>query len=104
MEHIQNKFDQHTAAINLKENINNLLNIFYNGGQFIVDPSLICFTNLLIMREKSSYIIADITGDPIEITDLKEFLELLFERYEEVYNRYSFDLAELRNTRKPEQI
>jgi len=59
---------------NLKSKVQTLLTYSINGGSFIVDLSLITFIEMLIKRKEDSVVLLDVYNNPIEITDLEDFL------------------------------
>jgi hypothetical protein len=66
----------------LKEKLDADLTIGYNGGIFKINQQLICFTQFFIDRGRVDNVpMIDINGNPIVITDLKEFQKIILDRY-----------------------
>jgi len=73
---------------NLKSKVQTLLTYSINGGSFNIDLPLITFVEMLIKKENDSVVLLDVYNNPIEITDLKDFLEEILSRYFEATNEY----------------
>ena len=94
-----------TTVSNQKRNViarmQTLQLVHYNNGSFTANPNTISFVQALISVGKNSSVILDTKENPIEITDLTEFLELLVGAYTEGVNEYKVDkLKKSRNIKK----
>ncbi len=71
----------------------------YNGGYFILGSPLFFELKMNIEENKTTAILLDINFAPIEITNIKEFLEETRAMYTEALNRYRLGLARLKKSR-----
>jgi hypothetical protein len=71
----------------LKEEFNQALILFQNGGTFTITKELICFVKILIdLPNNKTAVLVDDNHSPIEIDNVEEFLETnphweLYERF-----------------------
>lgn len=70
-----------------------------NGGMFNVSQELISFVQALITFGKSDAVLLDINKNPIEITDLQDFLETIIDQYYECTNDYLHEFKSLQKAR-----
>tara|TARA_Y100000385_G_C12618636_1_gene436049 strand:+ start:111 stop:476 length:366 start_codon:yes stop_codon:yes gene_type:complete len=89
---------------NLKSKVQTLLTYSINGGSFVVDLSLITFIEMLIKRKEDSVVLLDVYNNPIEITDLEDFLEEILSRYFEATNEYHAEYSKLKKSRKVHKL
>lgn len=75
------------------------LTISLNGGTFFVDPALISFINTLTDLGHNNVVLLDVNENPVEITDLKTFLDLIVDTYYEAHNDCLLERARLRKCR-----
>jgi len=89
---------------NLKSKVQTLLTYSTNGGSFNIDLPLITFVEMLIKKEYDSVVLLDVYNNPIEITDLKDFLEEILSRYFEATNEYYAEYSKLKQSRKVHKL
>ena len=75
-----------------------------NGGLFNISPELISFTNTLISLGQTDAVMLDVNKNPIEITDLQEFLESIVERYYESMNEFLTEFKSIRTKRTTKSL
>ena len=63
-----------------------------NGGIFSVTAELIAYVKTMIELGHQSIILLDINSNPVKITDSKQFLSKLIDRYSDAMNQYHIDL------------
>ncbi len=83
----------------LKQRALVLQTVHYNNGVFHADPTTISFVKTLIDKGKTFSIILDTKENPIEITDLADFLEALLSAYTESINEYKVQLDKIKKAR-----
>lgn len=92
-----------TKQKNLKILLNNKLKVSYQGGLFNIDQTLITYLYQLNEMNVSKCILMDLNGIPILITDIKDMLEIIIDKYnkalESYYKNYQ-RLEEARDIRK----
>jgi hypothetical protein len=88
----------------LKEQYQENLVYYYNGGQFTVTQQLISFCQSLLAMEQTSSILIDDNDLPIEIEDLKKYTQSLLDCYFSAVNRYLTEYNKLKNNRSVESI
>tara|TARA_R110000764_G_scaffold39473_9_gene88214 strand:+ start:948 stop:1295 length:348 start_codon:yes stop_codon:yes gene_type:complete len=97
-----------TTVSNQKRNViarmQTLQLVHYNNGSFTANPNTISFVQALISVGKTSSVILDTKENPIEITDLTEFLELLVGAYTEGVNEYKVQMDKLKKSRNIKKI
>jgi len=89
---------------NLKSKVQTLLTYSINGGSFNIDLPLITFVEMLSKKENDSVVLLDVYNNPIEITDLKDFLEEILSRYFEATNEYYAEYSKLKQSRKVHKL
>lgn len=72
-----------------------------NGGIFKITPELISFVAALVSLGREEGILLDTHKNPIEITDLRSFLETVVENYYEGTNEF---LAEFKSIQKSRSV
>jgi len=88
----------------LKVKINNMLIHAHNGGIFKTSQELISFVKLLLDEGKSTVVLIDQNGNPIEIQDLQMFFDDVFSKYFEATNYYHIEYSKLRSARSVNSI
>jgi len=88
----------------LKEQYNENLIYYYNGGQFSISQQLISFCQTLVNLKQDQTVLIDDNGIPIEIESLESFVENLVTTYFEAANRYLLEYTKLKNQRSVESI
>lgn len=91
------------SLFNIKENIKikveSMLTYSVNGGIFKANLDLINFVDMLARQDRSSVVLIDTNGNPVEITDIKGFLGELMDRYFSATNFYHVEYAKLKKAR-----
>lgn len=88
---------------NLKQRMNTMLTIGFNGNMFTAKLELINFVKQLLDLNVRQYIFLDDNENPVLITDLLEFHSRLLSVYTEALNEYYVEnekLKKLRDTKK----
>ena len=97
-----------TTLSNQKKNViarmKTLQIVHHQGGSFVSSPSNIGFIHALIAAGKKSSIVLDSKDNPIEISDLSEFLTMLIESYTEGTNEYKVQMDKLKKSRNIKKI
>lgn len=89
----------------LKEKLNAQLTYGFNGGIFIIDQSLITFTNMLIEQGRTSgVIILDANNNPVMIDDLQQFKDEIFDRYFDSVSTYYEEYNKIKKNRSVEKL
>lgn len=91
------------SLFNIKENIklrvDSMLTHAVNGGVFKSTPELITFVKLLIDSEKTTVVLIDSNGNPIEINNLEDFYDDLVDKYFQATNYYHVEYTALKKAR-----
>jgi hypothetical protein len=97
-----------TTLSNQKKNViarmQTLQLVHHNNGSFIANPQTISFVQALISVGKTSSVILDTKENPIEISNLSDFLELLVGAYTEGVNEYKVQMDKLKKSRNIKKI
>ena len=89
----------------VKEEFNQKIMYYYNGGTFRCDQSLIGFLKALIDRESTSNVtVIDDNGLPVSIESLETFLENVIITYFEAVNEYAIKFNRIKNKRNIKDI
>ena len=72
----------------LKEQFNERIQHYHNGGKFVVTQELITFTKALVDMKQESAVLLDVDGEPVRIDDLNAFLSTILLVYMEASNFY----------------
>lgn len=88
----------------LKEQYQENLVYFFNGGQFTITQQLISFCQSLLIMNQNETILIDDNEIPIQIEDLKTFTNNLYSNYFEASNKYLIEYNKLKNNRTIESI
>ena len=88
----------------LREQYQNDVVHYYNGGQFTVTQQLVSFCQSLLALEQASTILIDDNDIPIEIDDLQKFADTLVSVYWKAANRYMTEYNKLKSNRTVEGI
>lgn len=76
-----------------------------SGHRFTINRELINFLSTLIsMNHKQDIVILDDFENPYMVSDVKEFLDNIFNIYVESSNRYYHDYVKLKSNRSLEKI
>jgi hypothetical protein len=88
----------------LKEQYNNDIIHYYNGGQFTLTHALISFCALIAIAGNSESVLIDDNSTPIRIDDLPAFSSNILAVYTKAGNRYLTEFTKLKNNRTVEGI
>lgn len=89
----------------LREEFNQALILFQNGGTFTVTKELICFVKILAdLPNNNTAVLVDDNHSPIEIDDVEEFLETILSKYNFAVNGYYTKYSQIRSARSVESI
>jgi hypothetical protein len=89
----------------LKEEFNQNLIYYHNGGVFTITKELICFVNLLKdSSTNKNVVLVDDNQTPIEILDIDKFLEEILSKYTFAVNSYYTRLSSMKSSRTVESI
>jgi hypothetical protein len=88
---------------NLKQRMNTMLTIGYNGSMFTSRLELINFVKQLLDLGVKQYVFLDDNENPVMVTDLLDFHSRLLSLYTEALNEYYVEhekLKKMRDTKK----
>jgi hypothetical protein len=77
---------------------------FFNGATFKVDRELINFVKTLLDLEQADAILLDDNNLPVDIPDLKTFLDNILSVYASATNRYQTQYQKIKNSRSVESL
>lgn len=86
------------------EKHNENLNFYFNGGKFALTYDFLSFCKLLLDFNQTSAVLTDVDGTPIEIADLKTFLNTAMSQYVSASNEYLFEYRKLIKQRSVQGI
>jgi hypothetical protein len=88
----------------LKEQYQNNIIHYHNGGQFTVTPGLVSFCQSLLALHQTATILIDDNDLPVEIDDLEKFADQLVSVYWKATNTYMTEYNKLKSNRTVEGI
>jgi hypothetical protein len=88
----------------LVEEYNQNIIYFINGGRFSVNRELINFVKTLLDLGKNNAVVIDHNNLPVDIQDLKTFLDEILNTYFTAVNSYHNKYQKLRSCRSVESI
>jgi hypothetical protein len=89
----------------LKEEFNQGLIFFQNGGTFTITKELICFVKILAdFPNNKTVVLVDDNHSPIEIADVEKFLEIILSKYNFAVNGYYTKYSAITSARSVESI
>lgn len=88
----------------LKEQYQENLVYYHNGGQFTITHQLISFCQSLLAKHQTGTILIDDNSIPIEIENLEDFSDNLYSQYFEASNKYLAEYNKLKTNRSVESI
>ena len=88
----------------LKEQHQENLVYYYNGGQFKVTQQLVSFCQSLVAMDQQSAILIDDNDIPIAVDDLSAFTNSVISKYFEATNTYFTEYNKLKKNRSVESI
>jgi tRNA splicing endonuclease len=83
----------------LKEQYQENLIYYFNGGQFTVTQQLISFCQSLLAMEQTRTVLTDDNDMPVEIEDLQTFSTEIISNYYEASNAYLTEYNKLKTNR-----
>ena len=89
---------------NAKLRLNRFLTYPKAGGIFFVSTELISFIQSLLIAGKESTILLDSNENPIEIKNLNDFFEEIYDRYYQAMNDYLIDYKETQKARSVQKL
>lgn len=75
---------------------------YLNGGKFTVDKELINFCNMMVISNQDSVILIDDNQMPIEVADIRKFLEDILNIYFTNTQEYFVEFNKLKSNRTVE--
>jgi len=94
--------------LNLKENLkikfDTIVTYATNGGIFKATRELIVFVKIIIDSNRSTVVLIDENGNPIEITDIPNFYENLLDKYFQATNYYHYEYTKLKKIRSSAEL
>lgn len=88
----------------LKEQYQENLVYYFNGGQFTITQQLISFCQSLISMDQDSVILIDDNELPISVDNISTFTKEILSKYFECSNRYLIEYNNLKKNRSVESI
>lgn len=89
----------------IKEEFNQKLIHYVNGGTFLINRELINFAKVLVdMGNTKDITFLDVNDLPVVIDDVSKFLDTILVTYFEAINEYSVRLAEIKSKRRLSDI
>ena len=88
----------------LKEQYQENLVYYFNGGQFTVTQQLISFCQSLVSMDQDSTILIDDNDLPIAVEDVSKFTNEILSKYFESSNSYLIEYNKLKKNRSVESI
>lgn len=88
----------------LKEQYQENLVYYFNGGQFTITQQLISFCQSLVAMDQTGTILIDDNDLPVDIEDLQTFTSDLYSKYFEAANEYLVEYNKLKVNRSVESI
>ncbi len=77
---------------------------FFNGGCFLANRELVTFLKTLIDLGKESAVVVDNNNTPIDISNLKSFLDDILDVYTTATNSYHNKHQKLKSSRSVESL
>jgi hypothetical protein len=73
---------------------------YYQGSSFTVDRNLVTFISTLVARDTAASVVLDDNNIPVEITDLKLFLDEIISVYTSATNDYLLKYNQIKSKRR----
>lgn len=89
---------------NAKLKLQRSLTFSKNGGTFFISKELISFIQALLIAGKETTILLDENENPIEIANLEEFFDEIYDRYYQTLNDYLIQYKELQKARNVKKL
>lgn len=89
---------------NAQLKLNRFLSFPKNGGLFLITPELISFIQTLLTQQKESTILLDVNKNPIEVLNLEEFFDEIYDRYYQAMNDYLLEYKEIQKARSVQKL
>lgn len=77
---------------------------YINGGKFSITLELINFFNMLVQRDQESVVIVDDNNMPVEIVDVKQFLDTILDIYFTNTNEYFYKYNDIKTKRSVQDL
>ncbi len=78
---------------------------YFNGGQFTVTKELVTFVNMLVEKDNTDdVVLIDDNETPVLIPDLEDFLSNVIDQYFTAANTYYTEYQELLKNRSTEKL
>ena len=88
----------------LKEQYQDNIIHYFNGGQFTVTTQLVSFCQSLLALEQESTVLVDDNDIPVEVEDLAKFSREIVNVYVTATNKYMTEYNKLKSNRTVEGI
>lgn len=89
----------------LKEEFQQSLIVYHNGGIFRADQTFISFVKSLSeLSDAQSAVLIDVNHTPVDVSDIKPFLTRLVSQYIESSNKYYTKFDQLKKSRSVESL
>lgn len=89
---------------NIKNRVNQLKIVHYDGGVFVADQLLITFLKTMIDLEHEEFVVIDSKENPINIKKPKTFLEEVVSTYVTATNTYQTEWDKIKKLRSIDKI
>lgn len=77
---------------------------YFQGSSFTIDKSLITFISTLLAHSTTSAVILDDNNIPVEIPNLKEFLDEILSTYFSATNEYLVKYNQIKTKRRVDDL
>ena len=89
---------------NIKNRVQQLQIVHYDGGIFRADPATIAFVKAMIDLNHASAVVVDTKENPIMVRSLQTFLESLMSAYISSTNEFQVEYDKLKKARNIEKL
>ena len=89
---------------NIRTRMHVLQTVHYNKGSFLADSATIAFANALKQHGKKSAVMIDTKDNPIEISDIDDFIEALIGAYTEATLEYKTQMDKISKARNIKKL
>jgi len=89
---------------NIKNRVNQLKLVHYNGGVFVADQSLITFVKTMIDLDHEIFVVIDSKDNPVEILKPNEFFDEVMSAYITSSNTYLAEWNKIKKLRNVKSI
>lgn len=88
----------------LQENFYQDIIFYYKGGQFTVNKELLCFCEIMKLKNQQVVILIDDNDMPVEIDNLEDFNDKIFDLYFSASNKFLVEYNNLKKNKTIEKI